>query len=145
MFKKVLRVDTSLMVLMTVWNSWIQSWGQFKDIISTFSIVTVLSCLLLSRHWLTVCKNMTRDRGGEFSTLGKFFSKQHIEIFFVFSQKTGLDIVCKLSPLETTCMKCQILFSGKNITNLASAEFAQRVVMVNIDVLLFATSVAVAK
>ena len=29
-------------------------------------------------------------------------------------QKTGFDISCKLSPLETICMKCQILFSGKN-------------------------------
>ena len=36
--------------------------------------------------------------------------------------------------METICMKCQILFSGKNkknITNLSSAEFAQRVVKVN--------------
>ena len=24
-----------------------------------------------------------------------------------FSQKTGLDISCKLSPVETICMKCQ--------------------------------------
>ena len=31
-----------------------------------------------------------------------------------FSQKTGFDISCKLSPLETICMKCQSLFSGKN-------------------------------
>ena len=31
-----------------------------------------------------------------------------------FSQKTGFDITCKLSPMETICMKCQILFSGKN-------------------------------
>ena len=41
---------------------------------------------------------------------------------------------CKLSPLETICMKCQFLFSGKNkknITNLSSAELAQRVVKVN--------------
>ena len=33
-------------------------------------------------------------------------------------------------------MKCQILFSGnnkKNITNLSSAEYAQRVVKVNND------------
>ena len=29
-------------------------------------------------------------------------------------------------------MKCQILFSGKNITNLSSAELAQRGVRVNI-------------
>ena len=36
-----------------------------------------------------------------------------IFFFFFFSQTTGLDISCKLSPLETICMKCQILFSGK--------------------------------
>ena len=34
-------------------------------------------------------------------------------IFSYFSQKTGIDILYKLSPLETICMKCQILFSGK--------------------------------
>ena len=28
--------------------------------------------------------------------------------------KTGFDISCKSSPLETICMKCQILFAGKN-------------------------------
>ena len=31
-------------------------------------------------------------------------------IIFLFSQKTGFDISCKLSPMETICMKCQILF-----------------------------------
>ena len=35
-------------------------------------------------------------------------------LFFFFFQKTGFDISCKLSPVETICMKCQILFSGKN-------------------------------
>ena len=34
-------------------------------------------------------------------------------------------------------MKCQILFSGKNIINLSSAENAQRVVKVNIEKMLF--------
>ena len=29
--------------------------------------------------------------------------------FFLFFQKTGFDISCKLSPMETICMKCQIL------------------------------------
>ena len=33
---------------------------------------------------------------------------------FLFFQKTGFDISCKLSPLETICMKCQNLFSRKN-------------------------------
>ena len=30
-----------------------------------------------------------------------------------FSQKKGFYILCKLPPLETICMKCQILFPGK--------------------------------
>ena len=45
----------------------------------------------------------------------------------------GFDSSCKLSPVETVCMKCQILFSEKNkknIISLLSAEFAPRVVKV---------------
>ena len=34
-------------------------------------------------------------------------------LFSNFSQKTGFDILCELSPLETICMKYQILFLGK--------------------------------
>ena len=46
-----------------------------------------------------------------------------------FSQKTGFDISCKLSPI---CMNCQILISGKNKKNInfTSAELGWRVVMV---------------
>ena len=65
------------------------------------------------------------------STLGKIFSRQHTKIFFLFSQKSGFNISCKLSPLETVCLKYQILFSvknKKNVTNLSSAELAQRVI-----------------
>ena len=36
-----------------------------------------------------------------------------ILFFFLFSQKTGYDILCSLSPIKTICMKCQSLFSGK--------------------------------
>ena len=36
------------------------------------------------------------------------------DIFFYFNQTTGSDISCKLSPLETICMKCQNLFAGEN-------------------------------
>ena len=70
--------------------------------------------------------------------LGKHFSRQHFEILSNFLQKKGFDISCKLSPMETICMKCQSLFSGKskkNIINLLSAEFAQRDVMVECVVL----------
>ena len=61
------------------------------------------------------------------STLGKIFSRRLTENFSYFSQKTGFDIPCKLSPMETICMKCQILFSEKNKKkiNLLSAELAK--------------------
>ena len=40
-------------------------------------------------------------------------------IFFFFFQKTGFDILCKLSSLETICSKFQNLFSGKNKKNIS--------------------------
>ena len=68
------------------------------------------------------------------STLGRIFSRRHIEVFFLFSLETGFDISCKLTPAETICMKCHNLFPGKNkkiMINLSSAELAQRVANVN--------------
>ena len=65
--------------------------------------------------------------------LDKIFSRRQIETFSYFSQKTSLDISCKLSPLETSCMKCLILLSRKikkNVINLSSAVLDQRVVKV---------------
>ena len=47
-----------------------------------------------------------------------------------FSHKAGFDISCKLSAMETFCMKCQNLFSGENVINLLSVELAKRVVKV---------------
>ena len=35
------------------------------------------------------------------------------DIFSYFLQKICFDISCKLSPLETTCMKCQSILSAK--------------------------------
>ena len=61
------------------------------------------------------------------STLGKISADNILNCFSYFSLKTGFDISCILSPLETICMKCQILFSGKNVINL-SVELAQGVV-----------------
>ena len=62
------------------------------------------------------------------STHAKMFSADDIlKCFSYFSQKTGFDISCKLSLIETICMKYQILFYGKNkknIINLSSAELA---------------------
>ena len=61
-------------------------------------------------------------------------SRQHFDFFSYFSHRKGFHISCKLFPMETIGMKCQILFSGKNkknVINLSSAEFAQRVAKVN--------------
>ena len=35
-------------------------------------------------------------------------------IFFLVSQRSGFDISCKLSPLETICIRYQILYPVKN-------------------------------
>ena len=56
-------------------------------------------------------------------TLGKIFRGRHIEIVSHFSQKTGFDISCKLSPMKTICMTCQTLiflvFFGWKIRKLS--------------------------
>ena len=52
-----------------------------------------------------------------------------LKSFSYFIQKIGFDISCKLSPLETICVKWQSLFSEKNkeenIVRLSSAGLAQ--------------------
>ena len=41
-------------------------------------------------------------------------------VFLIFfSQETGFDTSCKLSPLQTFCMECQNLFSGENKKNIS--------------------------
>ena len=54
------------------------------------------------------------------TTLWANSADDKLMIFFsLFLQKTGFDTACKLSPLETICMKCQILFPGKNGKNIS--------------------------
>ena len=43
----------------------------------------------------------------------KFSTDDILKYFFYFSKETDFDISCKLSLMETTCMKCQIRFSEK--------------------------------
>ena len=62
--------------------------------------------------------------------------RQLIKIYFSPGKKKKdvFDFSCKFSSVETICMTCQILFSGKNrkcITNLSSVELAQKVVRVS--------------
>ena len=50
-----------------------------------------------------------------FTTLWAKSADDKLMIFFLtFFQKTAFDISCKLSPMETICMKCQILFLANN-------------------------------
>ena len=65
------------------------------------------------------------------SCLDKTFSRHFKILFLIFPGKPDLtisywlDILCKLSTMETICMKYQILFSGKNkenITNLSTCK-----------------------
>ena len=60
-------------------------------------------------------------------------SADAIFIYLYFPLKIDFDISCKLAPKETIDMKCERLFPGKskkNISNLPSAELAQRAVKV---------------
>ena len=55
----------------------------------------------------------------------KFSADDMMTHFSYFPQKTGFDISCKSSPVETIGMKCQILLSAKNkkiIINMLTAE-----------------------
>ena len=84
-------------------------------------------------------------------TLGKIFSRRLLKYLSYFSQWTGFNISCKLTSMQTICMKFRVLFSGKNKKKyqfswfyaffiskgnlfrllLSSAEFAHRMVKVN--------------
>ena len=58
----------------------------------------------------------------------KFSAEDILKHFSYCSQKTGFDISCKLSPMETVCMQCQILFSWKKKENInLSSAVWQRV------------------
>ena len=74
------------------------------------------------------------------------FSADHVlKYFSYFSKKIGFNISCKLSPVETIHMKCQILFSGKNkknINNSSSAELSLREIKVKAQKMLKTTQFA---
>ena len=44
------------------------------------------------------------------SALGENFNRHYFAFFLYFSQKTGFEISCILSPREAICMKCRNLF-----------------------------------
>ena len=73
-----------------------------------------------------------RTENVTFTTVLANSADNKLKYFFsYFSQKTGFDISCKLSLLETVCMKCQTLFPGKkkkkkkNSSMLSAKNFIQ--------------------
>ena len=48
-------------------------------------------------------------------------TEDKLVIFFIFLRKLDLKS-CKLSPFEAICMKCQILFPGKNKKNISNCH-----------------------
>ena len=79
--------------------------------------------------------DLLKAEGHYYFTLNCWERKKNKEIFFfLFFRKIRLDISCKLSPLETVHMKCQIQFYGKNkktLIDLSSAEPAHSMVSNN--------------
>ena len=82
------------------------------------------------------------------STMGNIYSADDILKYLpYFSKKTGFNISCKVSPLESICMKCQILFcffvlffrklDKKNNEFVICRKIAMRVVKVNPFTLVF--------
>ena len=63
--------------------------------------------------WVSLSHNQHLHMTKRLALWVKFSADDILKYFSYFSQKTGFDISCKLSPLETICMKCQILFWGK--------------------------------
>ena len=87
-----------------------------------FSVV-LLQCVftkLFSLTFSTSCANSADDE---------------LVNFFLYSKKTSFVISCKLSPVGTICMKCQVPFSRKNKKNILKChllKFLSRVLKINL-------------
>ena len=70
------------------------------------------------------------------STREKNSADDVLKCFLIFFQETVFDNLCKLSSIKAIYMKCHIMSSwGKNkkkVTDVSSAELAQKVVKVNV-------------
>ena len=95
-------------------------WRSIKMKIHFMMIITK-AChywLIFCSHTSYRCSNILPQTSSCHLLVFNFYHDKLV-IFSYFSQKTGFDISCKLSPLETICMKCQNLFFGKNKKNIS--------------------------
>ena len=82
--------------------------------------MTVIQVTLSHKYTCTTQPHLTLSCWVHFS------ADDILKYFSYFPQKIGFDILCKLTSMETICMKCQILLSEKNKKiYLSSAELAQ--------------------
>ena len=68
--------------------------------------------LLIVNDYLVLIQDMLM-----LSTLGKIQQMTFWNIVLIIPRETGFDISCKLSLMETICIKCQILFFGEKEEN----------------------------
>ena len=103
-----------------------------REITLTWKYFSSISIFCSYRDIVT--KNIKLPVAFSFSTVWINQLKTHQWYFSYFSQKTGFDICCKLSPLEPICMKCQNLFFVKNKKNISICHLLKiltRVLSVN--------------
>ena len=62
--------------------------------------------------------------------LSKICSRGHFNFFFIFSEKTSLDISCDSSVKQTIHMKCQDLYSLKNKKNKIKKKMPSAAVVI---------------
>ena len=95
---------------------WAKIWKISEFLSKNFHFLVVKISIYLNRHVLVMSWCLF-PLILMLSTLCPIFSRWHLEIFSVLTQKTEFGIPCKFSPMETICMNCQILFFwGENET-----------------------------
>ena len=74
-------------------------------------VINVFLCA--QKSLICLARSVLTSRALTFTTLWANSADDNWWYFSYFSQKTGFDISCKLSPMETICMKCQNCFLEK--------------------------------
>ena len=115
-FKAMLQPEKSHTICTTLLNPFCQT---KKYCTNRKKIISIL-------HFV-IEKNKTKAYHLTFTTLWANLAHDKLLIYFLFFQKkkTGCNISCKLSPMETICMNSHILFYGKNKKNTSKILWRQ--------------------
>ena len=105
---------------MTVWNVLRTRRKCQSDYLFIYLFIHLFIILFAAEQQLGYISVLT------FTILLAHSADNKLVIFFYFSQKTGFGISCKLSLLETICMKSQLLFSMKTICMKCQILFSEK-------------------